>query len=293
MNKVIIFGSTEYENPETTNYGDCILIDTGVSLIIYDCGHEKHAERVIQYMDNHGYHSASIILSHNDSDHFNGIPALLATGRISAVYTTLLLKYKEEICERIDDKRRNPDSVAKEILELYSNIASLSGEPIYDVYETPPKFGNEVTIVGPDLDYMLDVVAKHLDGREGNTVDQETAINATSLQVSVNFSGNKLLLCGDCSYLAIEDKLLSYNGIQLPHHGKPKQAELIFKKNIDNSHAHTKYFISDNTGNSNGGSDNLNTRGFNVRNTKEEGDLTISALTLNSSSSATRRTLGY
>ena len=32
--------------PQSSNYGDCILIDTGSELIIYDCGSEKHARRV-------------------------------------------------------------------------------------------------------------------------------------------------------------------------------------------------------------------------------------------------------
>ena len=292
MKQITILSSMDYEDT-SKNYGDCILIDTGSGLIIYDCGHEKHAEQAIQYMDNHDYSTASIILSHNDSDHFDGIPTLLATGRISAVHTTLLLKYKTEICERIDDKRRNPDSVAAEILKLYDNIAKLSGEPIYDIYQSPPDFGSDVAIVGPNLDYMLDAVAKRLDGREGDTIDQETAVNATSLQVAVDFNGSKLLLCGDCSYPAIEDKVLDYSGIQLPHHGKVKQAEQIFQKNTDSGRTQVKYFVSDNTGSSNGGSDNLNTQGFNVKNTKEDGNIVIEHWTLSPISSMTRKVLGY
>ena len=48
-------------------------------------------------------------------------------------------------------------------------------------------------------------------------------------------------------------RLFHHSAIQLPHHGKLEQAEKIFAcKN--NS---TIYYVSDNTGNSNGGSDNL------------------------------------
>ena len=39
-----------------------------------------------------------------------------------------------------------------------------------------------------------------------------------------------MLLCGDCSYASIENIVRSYDAIQLPHHGKPKQAEQILKK---------------------------------------------------------------
>ena len=115
MNEIITLSAKHYENAETTNYGDCILINTGTELYIYDCGSSKHAEEVIQYMDKNGYEKATLILSHNDSDHFDGIPTLIANDRISSIRTTLLLKYVDEILERIDDKRRNRDTVKQEI----------------------------------------------------------------------------------------------------------------------------------------------------------------------------------
>ena len=31
---------------ETINYGDCILIHTDTDLVIFDCGHERHATEV-------------------------------------------------------------------------------------------------------------------------------------------------------------------------------------------------------------------------------------------------------
>lgn len=291
MKEIKILSSKNYEDT-SKNYGDCILINTGSELIIYDCGHEEHAKRVIKYMDKHGYKTAKVILSHNDSDHFNGIPTLLDSGRITAVYTTLLLKYKDEICDRIGDGRRSPESIAKALLEIYSNIASLSGQPIYDVFESTPTFGNEVKVVGPTLNYMLDAVAKGLDGREGDTIDSETVVNATSLQVSISFGNGTLLLCGDCSYAAIEDKILTFDGIQLPHHGKKNQGEQIFQKNRENKRTHVRYFVSDNTGNSNGGSDNLNCTGYNVKNTKNDGDITITRDTFSETSIKTGRTLG-
>ena len=77
MTEIVFLSSHDYETPATTNYGDCILINTGSELIIYDCGSEEHADSAISYMDQHGYKSAKLILSHNDNDHFKGIPKLL------------------------------------------------------------------------------------------------------------------------------------------------------------------------------------------------------------------------
>ena len=290
MKEILILSSKNYCNSKTTNYGDCILINTGSELIIYDCGHEKHADTVIEYMSKNGFEKAIVILSHNDSDHFDGILKLLDENKISVIRTTLLLKYKAQILKKIDDKRKTQDSVAKQILDLYDNIAQLSGAPIEDIYEHPEDLCDEVSIIGPDFEYMIETVAKRLDGREGDMADDETAINATSLQVKVEIGTNCLLLCGDCSYPAIEDIVRDYDAVQLPHHGKCKQADKIFEKKSDQSHS--VYIVSDNTGNSNGGSDNLITTGHRVYNTKITGDITINSSTFTSSTYKTGRVLG-
>lgn len=290
MTKILVLSSKNYPNSDIINYGDCILIDTGTDFIIYDCGSEKHAEEALDFMNKHGISSAKVILSHNDSDHFDGIPRLLASGKVSVIKTTLLLKYKDEILDRIDDGRKTRESVSKQILELYSNIATLSGAPIEDIYEHPEDLCPGVSIVGPDFDYMLNTVAKRLDGREGDTMDGETAVNATSIQVSVKFENNKVLLCGDCSFSSIEDKVREYDCIQLPHHGKPKQAESIWNEKWNQTT--NFYIVSDNTGSSNGGSDKLDTTGHRVFNTKD-GEIQITADTFSASSIRTGRTLGY
>ena len=192
MQILVLSSKGHYAECEEKNYGDCFIIDTGDELIIYDCGSEEHALRVIEYMDDHGYDQAKLILSHNDSDHFDGIPKLLEQKKLSGIYTTLLLKYKKDILKIIDDGRRTENGIIEEILDKYDNIAQLSGEPIYDVYEEKPALCDGVEIVGPDKDYMLGTVAKRLDGREGDTMDGETAVNATSLQVSVTIGSRKV-----------------------------------------------------------------------------------------------------
>ena len=247
------FLSAKYYNDPSNNNGDCVLIDNGSELVVYDCGCEEHAQRVLDYMRQHGYQKAKVVLSHNDADHFDGIPYLIECGAVSAVYTLLLLKYKDELLNRIGDGRLTRDSIARRIEEIYANIYSLSGSvTLKDMFEDTFVASN-VTIIGPNKDYALDAVAKRIDGRESDNIDKETIVNAVSTQLSVAYGGNKLLLTGDSSFLAIENAVKGHNAIQLPHHGKLDQAEKIFDAK-DNS---TIYFVSDNTGDSNGGSDDL------------------------------------
>ena len=287
--KIIFLSSKNYSSSEKANYGDCILIDTGAELVIYDCGSEEHANVVLDYMDQHGYQQARFILSHNDDDHFNGLPKLLEADRISAIYTHLLLKYKEELLNRIGDGRKTARSIAEQILDTYDNIATLTGERLLDPEKDSKDVCSGVKIVGPSVDYMLDAVSKLLKKCESDTIDNETIINATSIQVSVSIGQHTLLLTGDASFSALEDKICKYDAIQLPHHGKCKQAESIFEKKSDQLSA--VYVISDNTGNTKGGSDNLDTTGYRVYNTKQ-GTVIIDSTTFSSSRYSTGRCLG-
>ena len=76
--------------------------------------------------------------------------------------------------------------------------------------------------IGPDFDYMLDAVAKGLDNTEGDTIDNETIINATSIQLELMIGENTVLLTGDSPSDAIPSNvnLSQFSYIQLPHHGK-------------------------------------------------------------------------
>ena len=267
--KVKFLSAKDYSDPSKNN-GDCILVDNGSELVVYDCGCEEHAQRVLDYMRQHGYRQAKVALSHNDADHFDGIPYLIERGAVSAVYTLLLLKYKDELLERIDDGRLSRETVGRRIEESYANIKSLGGSvKLMDMFEET-SVATGVTILGPDKEYALGAVAKQLDNREGNTKDNETIANAVSVQLSVVSGGKKLLLTGDSSFAAIEDAVKTHNAIQLPHHGKLKQADDIFAaKARDNS---VIYYVSDNTGDSNGGSDDLlkkHPRGHVIRNTQD------------------------
>lgn len=260
----VIFLSSQGYKDSGENKGDCILIDTNSELVIYDCGCEEHANRVIDYMDKHHYSKAKLVLSHNDSDHFDGIPHLIETGKISDVYTLLLLKYKDDLLEKINDKRITRDSLTRRISEIFANIYSLSGKVVLKNIFSDTFICNGISIIGPDKEYALDAVAKRIDNRQGDTIDKETIVNAVSTQVKVIVGTKNLLLCGDSSYEAIKNKLSDFSLIQLPHHGKKEQADRIFEQK---GSVGITYYVSDNTGNSNGGSDDLPVQGYNIKNT--------------------------
>lgn len=272
-----ILGSQEYGD-NTKNYGDCIVLINGMNSVVYDCGSEEHAKKVVQLLDQNNVDKVTVVLSHNDDDHFLGIPYLIEQGRVSCLFTVLLLKYKEELLRRIDDGGRNLDSIGKQIKEKYDNIASLSGKvTLLDVYESKDALPDCVEFVGPDFDYMLDAAAKGLDSREGDTIDLETVTNAASVQIKLKFGTSNVLLTGDCAPEAIppEVDLSKCDYLQLPHHGKDELAQKMFERAYPCNRI--VYFVSDNTGNSNGGSDKLKSKGHLVKSTKVSGTLQFSS----------------
>lgn len=270
--KIYVLSSQECED-ESKNNGDCFVIDNNKELVIYDCGCEDYANWVISYMKEHNYSKVKVVLSHNDDDHFKGIPILVEKDKTSEITTVLLLKYVDKLLDIIDDGRKNRESLKRQILDTYDNIAQLSGNNLKDAFEHI-EISDGIKISGPGKDYILDAAAKGLDSTEGDTIDRSTITNATSIHLEITLDNKKILLTGDSSFESVmTENLEDFKVIQLPHHGNADIGERIFnetKKDLDK-----QYIISDNTGNSNGGSDNLNTKGYRVMNTKEKGLLTL------------------
>jgi len=261
------------EKNDNVDYGDCFIINENGKVTLYDCGSEELAEQVLVYLENNNIKSLDIILSHNDNDHFGGIPVLVKKGVVNSITTLLLLKYKDEIYDKICDKRVTKDSLVKNIKNMYNNIYSLSGQNLIDALDVNTNLSNNLKIVGPETKYFVEAVAKQFTPNESNSINNSTIMNAISVQLEVNFNGKKLLLTGDADFEAFDDKIRKYDAIQLPHHGNEDMALKIFEKNEKRNAV--LYIISDNKGSKiNGGSDNLKTKGYRVINTKT-GELVI------------------
>ena len=276
--KVIFLSAKGYAD-KTANNGDCIIIDAGTKLVIYDCGCQEHAQRVLDYMSGNGYSKCDVVLSHNDADHFDGLPHLIDAGVVSKVYSLLLLKYKAKLLKLIGDGRVTEESLVRKIKEKYDNIYSLGGTvELVDALELP-SLCTGVKVVGPEKDEALEAVAKFLDNREGDTIDGETIYNAICFQVRITMDDWKyLLLCGDSSYHKAEANLKTATYIQLPHHGKYEIAEKIFELKDSRGELDAKYFVSDNTGSTNGGADTLKKKNYGHSVTyTDKGDISVSA----------------
>lgn len=259
---------SHYDGDMDTRFGDCILLYDNLSLVVYDCGHTKHAEAIEKLLkDFQSISFVYIVVSHNDSDHTNGICDLLKwlydqKKYTVSVYSHQYLKHVDAILDKINDKRRNRESLKKSLLDEFDNIKTIINTArqfgfsrIEALNET--KIGN-CTVTGPTVSQFIEVAAQAIDSRCSNNIGEgdaeESVMNAASIQIKCKLDNNQtVLLCGDASpeYM---DNLDNYDIIQLPHHGQLDDAKAIFRMLSD---PYSKNFlVSDNTGSnaSSGGS---------------------------------------
>ena len=261
-----------YDGDKSTRFGDCILIYDLTSLIVYDCGHEKHAAYIASFLQkNTAITTVSIVVSHNDSDHTNGVCALLdqlsAQSKYSvSVYTHQYLKHVDTILNKINDGRRRRERLKEALLDEFDNIRKIiekAQELRFPAIEAlKGTCVGTCMIVGPTADEFTDVAAKAIDSRETNKIGEghaeETVMNAASVQLKCTLdNGKALLLCGDASPDYLKN-LVAYDIIQLPHHGQENDARAIFEALGGNAYS-KDYLISDNTGSAqnSGGSENV------------------------------------
>lgn len=263
-----------YNNDKDTRFGDCILCYDSSSAIIFDCGHERHAEEVENFLSTNGtIKNVYIVISHNDADHVSGVLCLLEWLKDKncysvKVYAPQYLRYVDEIYKEIDDDRRKRERLKEAILSQYGNIKDIIETATYYGFENiDPVKGTMIyksEIVGPTEDEFIEVVAKAIDNRESDVIGEgngaETVMNAASVQLKVTLeNGQSVLLCGDASPDYLKE-LESYDIIQLPHHGQLSDAKAVFEKLDDVCDVYEKEFlVSDNTGSgaTSGGSDDL------------------------------------
>lgn len=257
---------SHYDGDKDTRYGDCILLYGDSSMVVYDCGHARHAQEVEKFLKNHvSITQVHIVISHNDSDHTDGVIDLLSylhSNRYSVtVYSSLYLKSARKVLDVLDDGRRKLPATKEHILETFGRIR--------EIVEKARKYGFTVkdaavntkvsvaTIVGPREDEFVEVVAQVIEDDSVTKIEGETVMNAASVQLKCDLDGAQtILLCGDASPSYLHN-LERYEIIQLPHHGQMEDAKRIFGQ-LEDPYSKT-YLVSDNTGSgaTSGGSDKL------------------------------------
>ena len=48
----LMLSSKSYKESKEHDFGDCFISDNGNDVVVFDCGSNEHAEKVIEYLEN-------------------------------------------------------------------------------------------------------------------------------------------------------------------------------------------------------------------------------------------------
>jgi len=196
-------------------HGQAILAQLpGKANILFDAGslHRSDIGRriVVPFLDFSGINIIdSIIISHNDVDHINGIPEIVEYCKVGGIYAN------DDFFDKTDQW-----GTAKFLEE------SLSKE------------GLEIQSLGKELNLHSNAKVKIIWPDEQVCAVGELSDNDKSAVSSIEFVGREILLCSDIEKFAQRGLLQLYPGLKadivvVPHHGSAKTAEPNFLENLD------------------------------------------------------------
>ncbi|PQO29149.1 hypothetical protein C5Y96_15455 [Blastopirellula marina] len=181
----------------SVGHGTCVLVELPEGRnLLYDCGRLGSPKRACESLSavlwSKGIqHLDAVIISHDDADHYNGLPEVLERFSVGAVYCSELMEKipSDLVSSLLDDIRRRGIP-----LRSLSAGRSLSAHP--DV---------EVTILHPTRKGVL--------GRD----------NANSLVLLIEYQGRRILLPGDLESPGTEsvivERPIDCDVVMAPHHG--------------------------------------------------------------------------
>ena len=182
--------------------------------ILFDAGslHKNDIGRriVAPFLDYSGISKIdSIIISHNDVDHINGIPEII---------------------------------VHCDVNDVYVNDAFFSGTDRWGtakfLEESLSKRGLEIQRLGKELNLSSKAIVKILWPNEDMSRNEQLSDNDKSAVSLIEFAGTKILLCSDIEKFAQKELIRRFQNLKadvvvVPHHGSVKTLEADFLEKLD------------------------------------------------------------
>jgi competence protein ComEC len=221
---IVFLGVTKWQRTYRDNlimtcmdvgHGQAILAQLpGKTNILFDAGslHKSDIGRriVAPFLDYNGINRVdSIIISHNDVDHINGMPEIAGYCEVGGVYAS----------------------------DAFLSQADQGGTAKF-LEESLSKKGFEVQRLGKELNLRSNAKVKIIWPNEQISTIDKLSDNDKSLVSLIEFAGKKILLCSDIEKFAQVELLRLYPDLKadvvvVPHHGSSKTAEQHFLENLN------------------------------------------------------------
>lgn len=221
---IIYFGALKWHRTHRDNlvltcldvgHGQAILAQLpGKANVLFDAGslygNDIGTRIVSPYLDYIGIRKIdALLVSHNDTDHINGIPEVVENCNVRSVY---------------------------------ANRAFFDGKDVWGTAEFLNdcliEKGLEIKRIGADLNLSAGASIKILWPNEQLYNNEDLSDNDKSLVSLIEFAGVKILLCSDIEEFAQKELLwlnpdLKADVVVVPHHGSASTLDVEFLKHLD------------------------------------------------------------
>jgi len=183
-------------------HGGAVVVEfADGSVLLYDCG--RMAAPGLAHRTTAGFlasqgitHLDAVVVSHADTDHFNGLPALMQRVSIGALYLSQQMERQPSASVQILRVAAKGAGIRQQTLQLGDTLVSPSGTRVRVLHPPPSQSEREY--------------------RSSND-------NSNSIVLEISHQGKRLLLTGDLEKDGLE-RLLShfagdYSIVLIPHHG--------------------------------------------------------------------------
>jgi competence protein ComEC len=221
---VIYLGTLKWQRTHRDNlvltcldvgHGQAILARlSGTVNVLFDAGslygNDIGTRIVSPYLDYIGIHKLdTVLISHNDTDHINGIPEVVENCNVRSVYANNAFFDKKDVWGTA---------------QFLNDCLAENGLEIKRIEKKLNLFGRtKIETLWPDEQY-------------DNNVDLSD--NDRSLVSLVEFAGTRILLCSDIEQFAQKELLRLYPDLKadivvVPHHGSTSTLDLQFLEHLD------------------------------------------------------------
>ncbi|MFC1792847.1 DNA internalization-related competence protein ComEC/Rec2 [Planctomycetota bacterium] len=196
-------------------HGQAILVQLpGKANVLFDAGslygNDIGTRIVSPYLDYIGITNIdALIISHNDTDHINGIPEIIENCNVRNVYAN----------------------------NAFFNMKDTWGTAKF-LNDCLAEKGLEIKRIEPEMNLSRIAKIEMLWPNEQNYNNEDLGDNDKSLVSLIQFAGAKILLCSDIEEIAQKELLRLYPDLQadvvvVPHHGSTATLDIEFLKHLD------------------------------------------------------------
>jgi len=240
------------------------------AVVVVDGGFKETGEQLVQHIKQYYLtdYVDLVVLTHPDADHAAGIAIVLSQLKVGCLWMHLPWEHTEDIADMFKNGRVTDTSVSERLRKALDDarglekLAESKNIPMIEPFAGIEDDSGHITVIGPSVGYydellldfrctpepkvvssfltrtiqagvgLAEMVAETLDFETLDDSGETTAENNSSVILSIQLDGHRMLLTGDAGIPSLTraadyledcfEETSGWNFIQVPHHGSKR-----------------------------------------------------------------------